>query len=156
MTLGESYGKYKGRGATPREALLGGSLETAIEIATEMGPMGTIMKKLGGQIGLRKFITELFAREVVGEQVATLGQELVDTMIANPDKSLRDYMHEIPRNAYQTLIATLTQTTIISWVVQAREPLTCQGADSIRPLVLTMTINKPRKHWMTRPSSMPK
>jgi hypothetical protein len=113
MTLGESYGKYKGRGATPREALLGGSLETALEIATEMGPMGTIIKKLGGQIGLRKFITELFAREVVGEQVATLGQELVDTMIANPDKSLRDYIHEIPRNAYQTLIATLTQTTIM-------------------------------------------
>lgn len=105
----EAYGKYRERGATGGEAALGGLAEGGIEVATELLPMGFLVNKLG-KAGAGEFIKGLLARELPTEQIATLAQDAVDTAIANPDKTWGQYFAERPDAAYQTLLATLTQT----------------------------------------------
>lgn len=112
QTEAEAYGKYRGRGATAGEALVGAAGEGAVEVATEMLPMGFLVKNMG-KVGAGKFLTGLLAREIPGEQVATLVQDAIDTAIANPDKTWGDYASERGDAAYQTLIATITQTAVM-------------------------------------------
>ncbi len=110
--LPEEYGKFRQRGGTPLESLAGAAGNTATEVATEMLPMGFLVKQFG-RAGAGQFLTGLLAREVPGEQVATLVQDAIDTAVANPDKTWGDYIKERPGAAYQTLIATLTQGGIM-------------------------------------------
>lgn len=111
QTEAEAYGKYRARGATAGEALAGATGEGAVEVATEMLPMGFLVKNMG-KMGAGSFLTGLLAREVPGEQIATLVQDAIDTAVANPDKTWKEYLDERPGAAYQTLIATLTQSVI--------------------------------------------
>lgn len=108
----QAYGKYKLRGATPGEAFVGGSLEGAIEVGTEMAPMKYLVKSFG-KVGLSKFVAGLFGREVLTEQMATAGQDFVDTMVANPNKTIAQYLEERPGAAYQTLVSTITQSLLM-------------------------------------------
>lgn len=103
-----AYGKYAARGATIGESAGGALAEGAVEVATEALPMGFLVKNFG-RVGAGKFIAGMLGREVPGEQVATLVQDLVDAAIANPDKTFGDYLAERPAAAYQTLVATLVQ-----------------------------------------------
>jgi hypothetical protein len=107
----EAYGKYRARGASAGQALLGASGEAAVEVGTEMIPMGYLVNTFG-KVGAGKFLTGLLAREVPSEQVATLAQDALDTAIANPDKTWGEYVAERPDAAYQTLLATVTQSAI--------------------------------------------
>lgn len=107
-TEAETYGKYRARGATPGQAFAGAAGEGAVEVGTEMLPMSFLVKKFG-KTGAGEFLTGLLAREVPGEQIATLVQDAIDTAIANPDKTWGQYLAERPDAAYQTLVATLTQ-----------------------------------------------
>ncbi len=111
-TQAESYGKYKGRGATPGEALLGSAGEGAVEVGTELLPMGFLVKKFG-KVGAGEFLRGMLARELPTEQIATLAQDAIDTAIANPDKSWDEYISERPGAAYQTLLATLVQSGLM-------------------------------------------
>lgn len=112
QTESEAYGKYRNRGATAGEAALGGVAEGTIEVATEMLPMGYLVQNLG-RMNAGHFLTGLLAREIPGEQLATLTQDAVDTAIANPDKTWGEYLAERPGAAYQTLVATITQASIM-------------------------------------------
>lgn len=108
QTEAEAYGKYRGRGATPGQAFLGGALEGGVEVATEKLPMGFLVNRMG-KAGATEFLSGLLAREIPSEQIATLVQDAVDTAIANPDKTWGDYLKERPGAAYETLVATVTQ-----------------------------------------------
>ena len=112
QTESEAYGKYRNRGATAGEAALGGVAEGTIEVATEMLPMGYLVQNLG-RMNAGHFLTGLLAREIPGEQLATLTQDAIDTAIANPDKTWGEYLAERPGAAYQTLVATITQASIM-------------------------------------------
>lgn len=109
QTEAEAYGKYTARGATPGQAFIGAAGEGTVEVATEMLPMGFLVEKFG-KVGAGKFLSGLLAREIPGEQVATLAQDATDTAVANPDKTWGEFVSERPDAAYQTLLATLTQT----------------------------------------------
>lgn len=111
-TAADAYGKYRARGATPAEAGVGAAVEGAVEVGTELLPMSFLVKKLG-KAGAGDFIKGLLAREVPGEQLATLAQDAVDTAIANPDKTWEEFARERPGAAYQTLLATLVQTGVM-------------------------------------------
>jgi hypothetical protein len=106
---GQAYGKYRSRGGTPGEATAGALLEGGIEVATEALPMGFMVRQLG-KAGATDFVKGLLAREIPGEQLATLAQDAVDTAIANPNKTWGEYIAERPDAAYQTLLATLVQS----------------------------------------------
>jgi hypothetical protein len=108
QTEADAYGKYRVRGATPGQALVGGAAEGAVEVGTELLPMSFLVKNLG-KTGAGHFITGLLAREIPGEQIATIAQDAIDTAIANPDKTWGEYLRERPGAAYQTLLATITQ-----------------------------------------------
>jgi len=103
-----AYGKYASRGATLGEAAGGALAEGAVEIATEALPMGFLVSKFG-KVGAGELIAGMLGREIPSEQVATLVQDLVDSAVANPDKTFGDYLAERPDAAYRTLIATLVQ-----------------------------------------------
>lgn len=105
QTEAEAYTRYRDRGATPTEALTGAVGEGAVEVLTEMMPMGVLVNKLG-KTGTKNFLTEFLAREAPGEQVATLAQDALDTAIANPDKTWGEYVAERPNAAWNTLVAT--------------------------------------------------
>jgi hypothetical protein len=105
QTEAEAYTRYRDRGATPTEALTGAVGEGAVEVLTEMMPMGVLVNKLG-KTGTKNFLTEFLAREAPGEQVATLAQDALDTAIANPNKTWGEYVAERPNAAWNTLVAT--------------------------------------------------
>jgi hypothetical protein len=112
QTEADAYGKYRTRGATPGAALVGGTAEAAVEVGTELLPMKFLVNNLG-KVGAGHFLTGLLAREVPGEQIATVVQDAIDTAIANPDKTWAEYLAERPNAAYQTLVATVTQAAIM-------------------------------------------
>jgi hypothetical protein len=110
---GEAYGKYRSRGGTPGQAAAGALGEGAVEVATELLPMGFLVNKFG-RAGAGEFITGLLAREIPGEQVATFVQDAIDTAIANPEKTWAQFWAERPGAAYQTAISTLVQSGVMA------------------------------------------
>jgi hypothetical protein len=106
ITFPEAYQRYDERGATPQEALTGAVAETGIELGTEMLPLGAVVNKLG-KVGFGKFLREFLGRELIGEEIATITQNAVDTAIANPDKTWGDYVSELPMQMVETAGATL-------------------------------------------------
>lgn len=109
MVGGEGYGKYRSRGATPGQAGAAALGEAAVEVSTELLPMRFMVDRLG-KAGAGEFLKGLLAREVPGEQIATLAQDAIDTAIANPDKTWAQYAAERPGAFYQTLLATVVQS----------------------------------------------
>jgi hypothetical protein len=111
QTSGEAYGRYAERGATPGQAALGAAGEGAVEVATELLPMGFLVDAFGAAGGKRFLVdtAKSLLLDVPGEQLATLAQDAIDTAIANPDKTWADYAAERPDAIIQTLVATLTQ-----------------------------------------------
>lgn len=88
-----AYSKYRNRGGTRGEALVGGGAEGIIEVATEKLPMGFLVERLG-KIGAGKFLSGYLGRDLPGEAVAALSQNAVDTAIANPNKTWGEYLDE--------------------------------------------------------------
>jgi hypothetical protein len=120
-----AYGKYRTRGGTSDEALLGGVLEGGIEAVTEKIPLGTLVGGFGKK-GLGRFIGEFTLKEMGGEQLATLGQDAVDTAIANPNATWSQYLADRPQAAIDTAVAVIIQTGAIgggSAVVRALRPV---------------------------------
>jgi GNAT superfamily N-acetyltransferase len=108
QTEAEAYGKYRNRGATPGQAAVGAVGEGAVEVGTELLPMSFLVKQFG-RAGAGQFLTGILAREIPGEQIATVVQDAIDTAVANPDKTWQQYLQERPDAAYQTLVATVVQ-----------------------------------------------
>jgi hypothetical protein len=107
---GEAYGEAADKGLSPVKALLFGASQAAVEFATEKIPMGKLLKDLEIGTPLYKTLTHQMAREVPGEQVATLVQDLNEWAVLNPDKPFSDYVAQRPSAAAQTLIATIVGT----------------------------------------------
>lgn len=106
ITAGPTYQKYKERGATPTEALLGTVAETGIELGTEALPLGVLVNKLG-KVGFSRFLKEYLGRELPSELIATITQNAVDTAVANPDKTWGEYASSLPRDLAETAVATI-------------------------------------------------
>lgn len=109
----DSYGKYRARGGSRADAAIGGALEGSVEVATEMLPMGFLVQRLG-KVGAGRFLSGYLGREMATEQAATLAQDAVDTAIANPDKTWGQYLKERPDAFYQTALATLVSSGVLS------------------------------------------
>lgn len=108
----EEYGKFRERGGKPLESLVGAVGNAGVEYLTEKLPMGFFVNKMG-KAGAGEFLSGLLARELPGEQVATLVQDAIDTAVANPNKTWSEYWQERPSAAYQTALATITQASLM-------------------------------------------
>lgn len=111
QTQTQSYPRYRLRGAEPEMALLGATGEGAVEVATEMLPMGFLVNRFG-KMGAGDFIKGFLGRELPTEQAATLAQDAIDTAIANPDKTWGEYVAERPEAAYQTALGSLVASGV--------------------------------------------
>ena len=109
----ESYLKYRERGATPGEATLGSTLETATELVTEI-PTMNFMVKAFGKAGFGKFLSGVLGRETVTEEINTLITDAIDTAIANPNKTWEQYLTERPSRALETLITTVGYSGLLA------------------------------------------
>jgi len=111
----DAYGKYRARGAGGGRALLAATGEGAVEVATELIPLRTMLGAFGqpGKTFAREFAKSQ-VQEQFGEQVATILQDAIDTAVANPDKTWGQYLAERPDAAYQTALATLVQSGVMT------------------------------------------
>lgn len=120
-----AYGKYRARGGTANEALLGGTLEGGIEAGTELLPLSALAHGFGRK-ALGRFAGEFLLKEMGGEQLATLGQDAVDTAIANPDATWGQYWADRPGAALDTAVAVIMQTGAVGGahrIAQALRPV---------------------------------
>lgn len=129
QTEGAAYAKYRERGGTVGEATVGAGGEAAVEVLTEMLPMGFLVKNLGkkGAIG---FVSGVLAREVPGELAATMAQDAIDTAIANPDATWADYWASRPDALTQTAISTVTLSLVMGGANAAIGTLANRGASA--------------------------
>lgn len=118
QTEATAYPKYRARGATGGEAALGAGLEGAIEFATEKLPLEFLTENFG-KVSLWKLFAGDQVREQIGEQIATHSQDLVDTLVANPTATIKDYLAQRPDAALQTAVAVLMQGVVVATAHQA-------------------------------------
>lgn len=157
QTYGEAYGRYRGRGAKRGEASLGASGEASVEVLTEILPMKFAVDRLG-KAGLTKFLSGFLARDMAGEQIATLAQDALDTAIANPTKTWSDYMAERPEAAIQTAFASLVQSGTLAAIGegagrlagtldrnQANASAATEGADQLDQLMAAAAASMTRQ-----------
>jgi len=121
MVPGE-YAKFRGQGADPLKAGAAATAMSATEWLTEKMPMGVIVNKMGKE-GAKRFLAELLAKEVPGEQVATIVQDAIDVAAGDSGKTWGQYLQERPDAALQTLIATLTQASLMGGAHKAIQRL---------------------------------
>lgn len=141
QTGSDAYGKYRSRGGTRGEALLGGSIEGGVEVATEMLPMGFLVDSLG-KVGAGKFISGYLGRELLTEEIATLAQDAADTAIANPDKTWGEFLAERPQAAYQTAIATLVTSGVLAGASHAANRLTTKAEQVVEAHAGAMLLDR--------------
>lgn len=109
----QAYGKYRERGGTRNEALVGGVGEGLVEGVTEAIPLNFLFDRWGKQ-GIKGFVGGFLMREMLTEQAATLGQDALDTAIANPQATWDKFWADRPKAALDTAVATLMMTGLVS------------------------------------------
>jgi len=80
QVLGDTYARGRGEGLTPQEATIYAGLQTSIELVTEILPVKSLVALMSAP-GMKKVgrnVIDFIVREMGTEQVATLGQSLVD------------------------------------------------------------------------------
>jgi hypothetical protein len=111
-TAGSSATRATDQGLPPSAALAFGSIDGAVEVATEMIPVGLLFKQAQLAAPFWKTLTKQLASEIPGEQVATALQDLNAWAVLpeNKDKTFGNYLEERPSAAAQTLVATIVGT----------------------------------------------
>lgn len=122
----ESYGRYRARGGTEDEAGLGSNLEAGVTAVTSFVPIHYLTSKLGKTPAVQ-FIANLLVRDVGTEVAQTVAQSAIDTAIANPDKSWKDWVKELPENVGQATTAALMFTATFGAVNAGMQKF--QGAE---------------------------
>ena len=118
---GEAYGQARDAGKGVWESLAFGASQGTIEAGTEMLPASAFLRMMKGEAGgtLLRTIKEFASKEAIGEQVATLLQDLNEWAVLNPEKSLREFAAERPGRAAETLIATVVSVGASTTAAQA-------------------------------------
>jgi hypothetical protein len=102
---GQAYGQGREQGLSPERAITFGGEQAIAEYVTEKIPAGAFINNLNK--GYVKAALEFAAKDVIGEQVATVWQDFNEWANLNPEKTVKEFLAERPGAAYQTLIATL-------------------------------------------------
>lgn len=106
-TGGQSYQDARDKGLSMSQALPFAASQAAIEWATERAPLGQLIKDVTVGAPIFKTLANQLKGEVIGEQIATVLQDMNEWAVLNPEKPFNDYLAERPNAAAQTLIATI-------------------------------------------------
>ena len=132
--FGHSYGKARDAGVAPLQAAAYGAQDATAEVVTErfLGAAGFLKNVKAGSSAGKLFAYEVF-REVPGEMLATLWQQFNEWTNINPEKSINDFVSELPEELAATVIATLvggsTQIGAVKAVERIVSRATTQAAD---------------------------
>lgn len=102
----QGFEEAKARGATDFEAGIAGASKAGFEGLLEIMPMSYVARAFG-KTGFTRFVGEYFARDLVSEELTTIGQKATDFLVANPDATFGQFIKELPADMYQTGVATL-------------------------------------------------
>tara|TARA_R110000851_G_scaffold165169_2_gene309950 strand:+ start:157444 stop:162921 length:5478 start_codon:yes stop_codon:yes gene_type:complete len=131
QTQAQAYTKYRLRGAEPGMAFMGSAGEGATEVVTELLPMGFALNRFGkDEFG--EFLTGFLLRELPSEQVATVVQDVIDTAVANPDKTWSDYFAERPEAAYQTALGSLVAGGVFGGLNTVGQRMAAREAQAVQ------------------------
>ena len=99
-------------GKTPAQALTYGLQDAVAEYATEMIPVGRLIKDI--QIGAPfwKILTHQLMTEVPTELAATAWQNLNEKAALHPEQPFSQYLAELPDAEAQTVVATVATTVL--------------------------------------------
>lgn len=109
---GQAMAKGNDAGLNPWQTLAYGAEDAVAEYATEMLPVGRLLKDLKAGAPFWKLLGMQMATEIPTELAATAWQNANEWMNVNPDKSFDDYLQELGPAEGQTVIATITQTVL--------------------------------------------
>ena len=107
---GESYAEARDQGRGVAQSLTHGASQALIEYATEFIPASRMLQDLRLNQTFSTTLRNALAREIPGEQAATLLQDLNDWATLHPDKPFSEYLKARPDAAVQTLVATVIAT----------------------------------------------
>lgn len=88
-TGGETYERLGREGVSGGKRLAASLASGGLEAATELLPAGAILNRFGKE-GTKRFIAELFVKEIGGEHANALGQAFVDEIVKNPNRPILD------------------------------------------------------------------
>lgn len=106
-TGGNAYQEARNKGLSPQQAIPYAVSQASIEYATEVMPLTKLVSDINQKTGFGKLLMNQIVREVPGEQIATVLQDMNDWATLNPEKSAKEYLEERPNAAAQTLVATI-------------------------------------------------
>jgi len=106
-TGGNAYQDASEKGLPMSQALPFAMSQAVIEYATEMFPLGALLKDVKAGAGFLRILGRQIALEIPGEQVATVLQDLNEWAVLNPEKPFSSYLEARPSAAAQTLVATI-------------------------------------------------
>lgn len=112
MAGGASATKSLDKGKSALSSALYGAEDAFAEVATEMIPMGRLIKDLKAGAPFFKMLGANIAREVPTEMAATAWQNFNEWANLNPDKPFSTYLEALPMAEAQTIIATITMSTM--------------------------------------------
>lgn len=104
---GVEYKSAREKRLTPMAAQGYALTQGAIELVTERLPLGRLMGDVQAGSPIIKMIRRQLVPEVLGEQAATILQDLNETATLHPEKTFGDYLNERPAAAVDTLVATI-------------------------------------------------
>lgn len=109
---GAAYGDARDEGIDPAKALPFAASQGLIEYATERMPGIKLIEGLNAKQPILQIAKEFLAKEIPGEQVATILQDLNEWAVLNPETPFSEYLKERPEAAYSTLVATVVGGSI--------------------------------------------
>ncbi len=121
MVGGQEYLKAREEGKAPTESAAFATSQAFIERATEGIPLDTLFRNLRSGKGFLNTFAVNQVQEQIGEQAATVLQDLNDWAFLNPEKTFKQYLDERPSAAAQTAIATLVGSGAQTIIAQAVE-----------------------------------
>lgn len=107
---GQGYVDAREKNRGVGQSLTHGASQALIEYATEFLPAHRLLNDLGLQESFAKTLRNNLAREIPGEQAATVLQDLNDWATLNPEKPFADYIKARPGAFAETLVATIVAT----------------------------------------------
>lgn len=117
--------KYALRDASSQEVSMGAGLEGLSAGITNMLPLGYIVKHFGKKgLGLSEFFAETLGREVPTEMADTLAASIVDTAVANPDKTWAEMAKELPHSLAVAATGALVMSGALGGVHKGAQLLT--------------------------------
>jgi hypothetical protein len=101
-------------GKSPSEALLYGAQDAVAEIVTEMIPLYRVLGDVKMGAPFWKILGGQIATQVPTEMAATAWQSFNAWGNLNPDTPFSDYLRALPEEEAQTIIATITMSTLMA------------------------------------------